>query len=135
TRLGVELDDLLLHRGLLKLQALLRGHDVGDALLDVLKQLELLGIAVVECLGRVLGAVEHLRNLRLDDGGHASRQASHCFLLCGFTSKRSARRHKPAGCRATNPVWLLSSGRQRGPFCPLASPARLVSRRIPTMST
>ena len=67
-RLGVELDDLLLELGRLHLKALLRRDDVGDALLDVLKQLDLLLVAVVERLGRILGPVEHLRDLGLDDG-------------------------------------------------------------------
>jgi hypothetical protein len=67
TRLRVELDHLLLELGGLHLEALLRRYDVGDPLLDVLKQLDLLLIAVVERLGRVLGAVEQLRQLRLHD--------------------------------------------------------------------
>ena len=41
-RLGVELDDLLLELPRLHLKALLRRDHVGDALLDVLKQLDLL---------------------------------------------------------------------------------------------
>ena len=61
----------------LHLKALLRRDDVGDALLDVLKQLDLLLVAVVERLARVLGPVEHLRDLRLDDGGHASGKPWH----------------------------------------------------------
>ena len=71
-RLRVELDDLLLVLLGLHLDALLRRDDVGDALLDVLKQLELLVVAVVERLGRILGPVEHLRDLGLDDRRHAT---------------------------------------------------------------
>ena len=50
----------------LQLEPLLRGDDVGDAPLDVLEQLELLLVRVVQRLRRVLGAVEQLRQLRLD---------------------------------------------------------------------
>ena len=66
--LRVELDDALLQRGLLHLQALLGGDDVGDALLDVLQLFDLLLVAVVQRLGGVFGAVEQLRDLRLHDG-------------------------------------------------------------------
>ena len=76
-RLRVELDDLLLELLLLELKALLRGDDVGDALLDVLQQLHLLLVAVLERLGRVLGLVEQLRDLRLDDGGEPPGQPGH----------------------------------------------------------
>ena len=56
--LRVELDDLLLELLGLHLQPLLRRHDVGDALLDVLQRLELPGI--------------HLRQV-----GHATHAAGH----------------------------------------------------------
>jgi len=59
-RLGVELDDRLLELLGLHLQTLLRGDDVRDALLDVLEQLDLLLVAVLERLGRILGAIEEL---------------------------------------------------------------------------
>ena len=75
--LRVELDDLLLELVGLHLEALLRRRDVGDALLDVLEQLQLLVVAVVERLGRVLGTVEGLRDLRLYDRGHATGEPSH----------------------------------------------------------
>jgi hypothetical protein len=70
-RLRVELDDALLELGLLQLEPLLGGDDVGDAALDVLQQLELLLVGVVQRLGRVLGAVEQLGELRL----HHQRRA------------------------------------------------------------
>ena len=66
-RLAVELLDLLLHRRVLHLEPLLRGRHVGDAALDVLELAELLLVGVVERLVRVLGAVERLRELRLED--------------------------------------------------------------------
>ncbi len=80
-RLGVELDQLLLEAALLHLQALLRGDDVGDALLDVLKLFDLLLIAVVERLARVFCFVEQFGDLGLHNGGHAPGQAGHAFLL------------------------------------------------------
>ena len=79
--LGVELDHLLLQLVGLHLKPLLRRGHVGDALLDVLKQLDLLVVAVVERLGRVLGAVEGLRDLRFYDRGHATGQSCHVALL------------------------------------------------------
>ena len=78
-RLGVELDDLLLELRGLHLKALLRRDDVGDALLDVLEQLDLLLVAVVERLAGVLGPVEQPRDLRLDDGGHPTGQPGHAI--------------------------------------------------------
>ena len=79
--LRVELDDLLLELGLLELQALLRRHDIGDALLDVLQQLHLALVGVLERLARILRAVEELVDLRLDDGGHPSAHTGHDGLL------------------------------------------------------
>ena len=76
-RLRVELDDLLLELLLLQLEALLGRHDVRDALLDVLQQLHLLLVAVLEGLRGILGLVEELVDLRLDDYGHASAHAGH----------------------------------------------------------
>ena len=75
--LRVELDDRLLQLRGLHLQALLRGDHVRDPLLHVLQVLDLLLVAVVERLAGVLGAVEQLRDLRLDDGGHAPGEAWH----------------------------------------------------------
>ena len=75
--LRVELHDLLLELRGLHLKALLRRDDVGDALLDVLKQLGLLLVAVVERLARVLGPVEHPRDLRLHNRRHASCKPWH----------------------------------------------------------
>ena len=66
--LRVELDDVLLKGGLLHLQALLRRHHVGDALLDVLQLFDLLLVAVVKRLGGVFCPIEQLRDLRLHDG-------------------------------------------------------------------
>ena len=80
-RLRVELDDLLLELGLLHLEALLGRDDVRDALLDVLQQLHLALVGVLERLARVLGLVEQLVDLRLDDGGHPSAHAGHDGLL------------------------------------------------------
>ena len=80
-RLRVELDDLLLELGLLHLKALLGRDDVRDALLDVLQQLHLALVGVLERLARILGLVEQLVDLRLDDGGHPSAHAGHGGLL------------------------------------------------------
>ena len=66
-RLRLELDDALLELLVLHLEALLRRDDVRDPALHVLEQLELLLVRVVEGLARILGAVEQLRELRLDD--------------------------------------------------------------------
>ena len=75
--LRVELDDRLLELGRLHAEALLRRHDVGDALLDVLQRLELLLVAVVERLAGILRPVEQLRHLRFDDGRHPPGQTGH----------------------------------------------------------
>src|SRR5206468_4192943 len=75
--LRVELDHALLKAVLLHLEALLGGDDLGDALLDVLQQLELLVVAVVQRLAGILRAVEQLGDLRLDDGGEPSTDAGH----------------------------------------------------------
>ena len=64
-RLRVELHELLLERGLLHLKALLRRHDVGDALLHVLKLFDLLLIAVVQRLRGVFCPFEELGHLGL----------------------------------------------------------------------
>ena len=66
--LGVELDDLLLERGLLHLQALLGSHHVSDPLLHVLQLFDLLLIAVVKGLRGVFGFVQQLGHLRLHHG-------------------------------------------------------------------
>ena len=81
--LRLELDDVLLDRLGLELEPLLRGHDVGDAALDVLELLEHLLVRVVERLGRVLGPVERARGLRLEDQREALPQAGHRVLLVG----------------------------------------------------
>ena len=105
-RLRVELDHLLLELLRLHLDALLRGDDVGDALLDLLKMLLLLAVAVVERLGRVLGAVEHLRDLRLDRGGHPAGQAWHrqASLGSGQGAPRLAARVQPKPPSASQSV-------------------------------
>ena len=64
--LRLELDEALLELRGLHLQPLLRGRHVDDAPLHVLEQAELLLVGVVERLRGVLGAVEQLRELRLD---------------------------------------------------------------------
>ena len=87
TRLRIELHDLRFVLLLLELEALLGGDDVGDPLLDVLKLLDLLLIAVFERLGRVLGPIEQLRDLRLHDGRHAPGQARHRVLPCGVNKQ------------------------------------------------
>ena len=58
--LRVELQHLLLELLLLQLETLLRRDDVGDPLLYVLEQLDLLLVAVLESLGRILGAIQEL---------------------------------------------------------------------------
>src|SRR5205085_11528723 len=93
-RLRVELDDLLLELLRLELKALLRGDDVREPLLDVLQQLHLLLVAVLQRLGRVLGAVEQLRDLRLYDGGETPGQPGHRILLGAASRGRSI---KPTG--------------------------------------
>ena len=90
-RLAVELLDLLLHRRVLQLEPLLRGRHVGDAALHVLELAELLLVGVVERLVRVLGAVERLRELRLDDRGGASHQAGHEQTLLSSLIRRGKR--------------------------------------------
>ena len=82
-RLPVELDDALLELGLLELEALLRGDDVGEAALDVLQQLELLLVRVVESLAGILRPVEQLRDLRLGDRRGARDQAGHPSSFSG----------------------------------------------------
>ena len=76
-RLGLELDDVLLELLLLQLDPLLGGDDVGDPALDVLELLEHLLVRVVERLGRVLGPVQGLRVLRLDDQRRALPEPRH----------------------------------------------------------
>src|SRR5579859_7744006 len=65
--LRVELDDLVLEALLLDLKALLGRDDVGDALLYVLEQLDLLLVAVLERRRRIFGAVEQLGDLGFDE--------------------------------------------------------------------
>src|SRR6185312_3989400 len=96
--LSVELDHLLLVLLLLQLESLLRGNDVRDPLLDVLEQLDLLLVAVLQSLGRILGPIEQFGDLGFDYGGHAPGQARHRILLGEFfagTTKRS--RWRPSG--------------------------------------
>ena len=69
--LAVELVDLLLHRGVLQLEPLLRRRHVGDAALHVLQLAQLLLVGVVERLVRVLGAIERLGGLRPEDQAQA----------------------------------------------------------------
>ena len=83
-RLRLELHDVLLDLLRLDLEPLLRGHDVGDAPLDVLELLEHLLVGVVERLGGALGPVEQLREFRLHDQGRACHQAGHRFSSSGF---------------------------------------------------
>src|SRR5204862_8087709 len=66
-RLRLELDHRLLELRRLKLEPLLRRHDVGDASLDVLEQLQLALVRVIEGLARILGAIEQLREFRFDN--------------------------------------------------------------------
>ena len=83
--LGVELDEALLELVRPQLQPLLGGDDVGDAPLDVLEELQLALVRVVERLARVLGAVEQLRELRLDHHRGSGHQAGHsCLPKIGF---------------------------------------------------
>ena len=147
-RLGVELDDLLLELLLLELQPLLRCDDVGDALLDVLEQLHLLGIGVLERLGRILRLVEHLVDLRLDDGGHASAHSGHGYLRVGVLPQayparpggRGGLRTRRGGA-SRSPAGERGIGRQRGPLsnaeaakpCVRLMPATLVSSRRPAI--
>ena len=77
--LGVELHNLLLELLRLHLKALLRRDHVGDALLDVLKQLDLLLVAVVERLAGILSPVEHPRDLGLHNCGHPTGQPGHAI--------------------------------------------------------
>ena len=149
-RLRVELDDLLLELLLLELQPLLRRDDVGDALLDVLQQLHLLRIGVLERLGRILRLVEHLVDLRLDDGGHASAQSGHGYLRVGVFLKRTRPRRRAAAGSEGEGVALdeaLAGARHRAPARTglerrggdLATsrrdmPATLVSSRRPAMT-
>ena len=82
--LRLELDDVLLERLCLELEPLLRGDDVGDAALHVLELLEHLLVRVVERLGRVLGPVEELRVLRLEDQRRALPTDRPSFSSSGF---------------------------------------------------
>ena len=60
--LALELGDLALRLRALEIDPLLRGDDVGDALLDVDEQLALLLVGVVERDREVLGTIEQLRS-------------------------------------------------------------------------
>ena len=77
-RLAVELVGLLLQLGGLELKSLARGGDVGHAAADLLQQLELLGVAVVERLARVFGAVKDLVGLGVEDERHALHHTHWC---------------------------------------------------------
>src|SRR5207247_4542329 len=83
-RLRLELDDALLERRLLHLQALLRGDDVSDPALDVLEQRQLLLVGIVERLVRVLGPVERLRHLCPEDRPESLPQTRHRSSLRGY---------------------------------------------------
>ena len=76
-RLPVELDDLLAQAVLLVLQPLARGRHLGNPVLDVRHQLELLLIAVVQRLRRILGAIHRRRGLRLHQGAQPSPKSGH----------------------------------------------------------
>jgi hypothetical protein len=67
SRLGLELDDVLLDLLRLDLEPFLRRDDIGDAALDVLGLRLHLLVGVIERLGRVLRPVEQLRELRSHD--------------------------------------------------------------------
>src|SRR5262249_5438888 len=101
-RLGVELDDALLERGLLHLETLLRGDDVRDSALDVLEERQLLLVRVVERLGRILGAVQCLRYLRPEDHLESLPQARHRPSSRGYPSSLApnARRSQHASVKA-----------------------------------
>src|SRR5439155_25150381 len=66
-RLRVERDDILFELRGLELEALLGGADVRDSALDVLQRLELLLVGIVECLVRILCAIEQRAELRPDN--------------------------------------------------------------------
>jgi glyoxylase-like metal-dependent hydrolase (beta-lactamase superfamily II) len=86
------------------LEALLGSYDVGDAALHVLEQLELLLVRVVERLCGILGAVEKLRELRLDHGcgsGHQAHRSSSSG--CGTTLPTMVVR------RSMHPGWLSNA--------------------------
>ena len=66
---------LLLELGDLQLEALAAGGDVGHAATHLLEQLELLLVGVVQRLARVLGLVQGLVRLGLEDQGEALPEA------------------------------------------------------------
>jgi hypothetical protein len=75
--LDLELGHVGLELRRLHLEALLRGRDVGDALLDLLQHLDLLLVRVVERDRRILRLVEHLRDARLDDRRRPAQEPWH----------------------------------------------------------
>ena len=74
-RLVVQLVRLLLQLLHLQLEPLAAGRHVGDAAAYLLQQLQLLLVAVVEGLARVLGAVERLVGLGAEDQPDALHDA------------------------------------------------------------
>ena len=81
TGLTVELHDALLELRGLELKPLLRSDDVGHPALDLLEHLELLLVAVVEGLPRILGLVEHRVRLDLEQGRETRHETGHESLL------------------------------------------------------
>ena len=113
-RLPVELDDLLPQAVLLVLQPLARGRHLGNPVLDVRHQLELLLIAVVQRLRRILGAIQRRRGLRLHQGAKPSPKSGHHISSRPAPSDTRPVTDEPArGAHCPAPVTRSMIGRTR----------------------
>src|ERR1035437_9699353 len=104
-RLTVQLPGLLAQRLLLQLQALLRGDDVRDPLLDVLQILELSLVGVIERLGRILGTIQQPRDLRLDVRHDPASQSRHHTLRRIWELTSVAAPHSALPLRRSTGSW------------------------------
>ena len=87
--LVVELLDALLDLGRLEVEPLPAGGDVRHSATHFLQHFELLLVGVVERLARILGPVQHLAGLRLDDRREPAHEAHRSgSLLPSWTEVR-----------------------------------------------
>src|SRR6478735_8627730 len=117
-RLVLELGRLLLELGDLELDPLAAGGDVDHASAYLAEQLDLALVAVVERLARVLGAVQHLVGLGLEDQGEALPHAHQGLSLSEPSAGAST-----LGAKSSHGY---GAGTLTAPFRPLTEGLRVV---------